>query len=87
MNTRTPATLLSLSAVALVSAGVESAAAVTDPCFKPVESVCPPEPQRPPDMPEHKFEPAHGRPGEVVQAPPSLPRPPPGSLMLMGVGC
>jgi hypothetical protein len=58
MNTRSPAALLSLSAVALASVTAEPAAVVTDSCVERGQNVCLSEPQRPPDVLEHKFDPA-----------------------------
>jgi hypothetical protein len=76
MNTRTPAALLSLSAVALVSVTAEPAADATDSCVEPGQKVCSIGMQTPPHSPEQELEPAFVDRAMPGHAPPPPPLPP-----------
>jgi hypothetical protein len=74
MSTRTPAAVLSLSAVTLMAAASEPIALATDTCTQSAaEMACPVEQQPPSHTPETEREPAVTAAVSTEQAPPPIP--------------
>jgi hypothetical protein len=74
VSTRTPAAVLSLSAVTLIAAAGEPVALATDVCAQTTgEMACPVEQQPPPDKPDTERERAVTAAVSTEQAPPPIP--------------